>query len=88
MKKKVTISQKLLGSALALGLTTTLTASALTVPEIQVNADTIFSISETASSTLLISDDHKCGEGKCGEGKCGEGKCGDDHKCGEDKDGE
>jgi uncharacterized low-complexity protein len=81
MKKKVKVA------ALALGLATALNAGAITAPDISVDAETIFSISETSASSLLISNDHKCGEGKCGEHECGEHECGE-HKCGEGKCGE
>lgn len=88
MKKKVNISNKLLGSALALGLVSTLSASAIVSP--QINTDSSLSINELPANSLLLSEgtgDHKCGEGKCGgskkeEPKDGDHKCGADHKCG------
>jgi uncharacterized low-complexity protein len=79
MKKTINVSKKLLGSTLALGVATTLGASAITTPKINVSQDAILSISEVASHAVVLGHggDHKCGEGKCGEGKCGEGKCGE-----------
>lgn len=75
MKSKKT---KILGAALALGLT----ASVGAANAIDLADDSLFQLSE-ASSTLQGHDgEGHCGEGKCGEGKCGEGKCGEG-KCGE-----
>ena len=39
------------------------------------------------STTTLVAEDHKCGEGKCGTSKpakCGDGKC-SDGKCSSNK---
>lgn len=78
MKKKINISKKLLGSALAIGITANLAANAV--------SNNALSIGEIADQAVVMNHDgdHKCGEGKCGEGKCGEGKCGEG-KCGKDK---
>ncbi len=72
-----------MGSALALGIVSTLGANAISAPQVNTGAAAAFSISEMPSTTLLISNDadHKCGEGKCGGDKKKDG----DHKCGGDK---
>ena len=89
MKKTVKASAKLLGTTLALGLTTTLSAQALNTAQFQINPESTFSISDLSANNLLISNEGAegaCGEGKCGEeAKCGEGKCGEEAKCGESK---
>jgi len=84
--KKIKLSNKIMGAALALGFGMS-AASAIMVPQIAVNSGTAFDIHELAPSCDLLGEkdgDHKCGEHKCGEGKCGEGKCGEG-KCGEGK---
>lgn len=80
MKNKINISKKLLGSALAIGITANLAANAVS------NVNSSLAISELADHSVVMNHggDHKCGEGKCGEGKCGEGKCGEG-KCGKGK---
>jgi len=82
MKKKIKLSKKLLGAALAFGLGTTLTANAISIPQPASGADGLFSISEIPSHpTLLSNDDHECGEHECGEGG------GDDESSDEDHEG-
>jgi len=73
MKKKIKLSNKILGATLALGLSTGLGAVNAKVIN---NTDSLFAINEIGfqSPSFDQLDDHKCGEGKCG----------DDHKCGED----
>lgn len=80
MKKKIKLSKKLLGAAaLTIGLGTAMSANAINAPQVTVNTDTVFSMTEIPSQpTMLSNDDHKCGEGKCGEHECGEHECGED----------
>ncbi len=84
--KKIKLSKKLIGATLALGVST-LSASALLVPQIDTDA-TVLGITELNSSSVLANADHKCGEGKCGaakkaaDHKCGAAKKDAEHKCG------
>jgi hypothetical protein len=68
MKKKIKLSKKLLGAALALGLGTTLAANAMSTPQPASGTDAMLTINEMPTHpTLLSNDDHECGEGQCGE---------------------
>jgi|GEM_PF-3958441 len=79
MKKKIKLSKKLLGAALALGLGTTLAANAMPAPEPASSTDAILTISEMPNHPALLSnDDHQCGESQCGEDGGDDGG-GDEH---------
>lgn len=80
MKKKIKLSKKLLGTALAIGLGTSLAANSISTPQPASGEDALFSMVELSShQNLLSNDDHQCGEGKCGEHECGEDSGDDDH---------
>lgn len=85
MSKESSMSKKVLGAALGLGLAITANANAIVPPQVNVDASSIFQLTEvSAPSLLMIATDKKDGDHKCGEGKCGEGHCkGHDGKCGE-----
>lgn len=78
MKKKIKLSKKLLGAALAIGLGTSIAANAISTPQPASGTDAILTISEIPSHpTLLSNDDHECGEGQCGEDGGDDGDSGD-----------
>jgi uncharacterized low-complexity protein len=93
MKKKKTLSNRMITAGMALGLSVNL---------VSCGKQGVFGVQEVNDKSQPEASEHKCGEGKCGEDKtgadhkCGEGKCGadkevttdktgDDHQCGEGK---
>lgn len=68
MKKKIKLSKKILGAALALGLGTSLNANAISMPQPSDGAEVMLSMTEVPTQpTLLNNEDHQCGDHECGE---------------------
>jgi hypothetical protein len=74
MKKTIKLSKKLLGAALAFGLSTTLNANAFSAPEASTGADELFSMSEVPTQPNLPDN----GEIMCGQSQCGDNDYGAD----------